>query len=99
MERAIKRMEKMEKEAGVQRERNLCKSDCKIPDGNSGALISRLCWSLDSNRLLPYPFCLFSFLFFFFSSFRNAVLGYIRFVRVKKCVRVRVLLNGGGFRW
>lgn len=38
MEGAIKRMEEMEKEGG----RNLCKSDCKIPDGNSGANLSPL---------------------------------------------------------
>lgn len=74
-------------------ERNLCKSDCKIPDGNSGALISRLCCSLDSNGIVLYPF----WFFFPFSSFslllfRNAVLGYSFRLRKKKCVQIMVIV-------
>lgn len=77
MEGAIKRMEEMEKEGG----RNLCKSDCKIPDGNSGALISRLCWSLDSNGIVFYlTLSVFSLFFSFFRSWD------IRFVCAEKNV-------------
>lgn len=79
MEGAIKRMEEMEKEGG----RNLCKSDCKIPDGNSGALISRLCWSLDSNGIVFYlTLSVFSLFFSFFRSWDS-----FRLCR-KKCVQI-----------
>lgn len=74
-------------------ERNLCKSDCKIPDGNSGALISRLCCSLDSNGIVLYPFWFFfSFSSFSLLLFRNAVLGYSFRLRKKKCVQITVIV-------